>query len=347
MSAHVLSTEHIFQSIASRLPASKLALAAMCCRVWQRIIYEDDAALWQAHVFSYFQVDEAVEQGEAPWGGAVSWMHAYRDEVTAKTSIRCDPVRMHRGARDDFDIHCKFVVGGAYGSGKTHVIKRWREDTFDDIFWYASDVTTTHESYDGVCVKLDIWDTGGYERFANDDNLPMLPAWYRGANGVFIMYDITQRGTFEDVPRWFRRAFQHMPKGCHLHLVGCKSDLTAARQVTYADGAAMAQRFSRELSEWEAQNHHPTSIGRPEVSARYNPSGTFGGRDVPPPRDHEAQNCLGDDTAINVSFTECSAMTGHGIRRAIDKGLRGLLCQARRQAAKEPLPRGATQCAVC
>ena len=88
---------------------------------------------------------------------------------------------------------------------------------------------------DGKTIKAQIWDMAGQERYR-----AITRSYYRGAVGALLVYDITQPLTFEHVGRWMKELRDGGDPGTVILLVGNKSDLTDARQVSTETGAAFA-----------------------------------------------------------------------------------------------------------
>lgn len=105
---------------------------------------------------------------------------------------------------------------------------------------------------DGKTVKAQIWDTAGQERYR-----AITSAYYRGAVGAFIVYDITKRQTFDNVQRWLRELRDHADSNIVLMMAGNKSDLNHLRAVAEQDGQALAEKEGLsflETSALEASN---------------------------------------------------------------------------------------------
>lgn len=83
---------------------------------------------------------------------------------------------------------------------------------------------------DKTC-KLQIWDTAGAERFRT-----ITSAYYRGAHGIVLMYDITNRQSFDNLDRWIDEVRRHSTDNVVIMVAGLKSDLTEDRQVTESEG---------------------------------------------------------------------------------------------------------------
>ena len=78
----------------------------------------------------------------------------------------------------------------------------------------------------GKKVKLQIWDTAGQERFKN-----ITASYYRGGNGVLVVYDITDRDSFENLNSWLIEIEKNANKNVYKLLIGNKCDLEDKRKV--------------------------------------------------------------------------------------------------------------------
>ena len=106
----------------------------------------------------------------------------------------------------------------------------------------------TIESDDKVC-KLQIWDTAGQERFKT-----ITSSYYKGAHGIIITYDITDRDSFNAVHNWMQEAEKQSPmESVARILVGNKSDLEQRRAVSYDEGQEMANHYGVRFLETSAK----------------------------------------------------------------------------------------------
>jgi Ras-related protein Rab-11A len=90
---------------------------------------------------------------------------------------------------------------------------------------------------DGKTIKAQIWDTAGQERYR-----AITSAYYRGAVGALLVYDITKAVTFENVERWLKELRDHADANIVIMLVGNKSDLRHLRSVQTEDGKSFCER---------------------------------------------------------------------------------------------------------
>ncbi|KAK6292909.1 ras-related protein Rab-18-like [Coregonus clupeaformis] len=100
---------------------------------------------------------------------------------------------------DDVLTTLKILIIGESGVGKSSLLLRFTDDTFDPELsaTIGVDFKVKTISVDGNKAKLAIWDTAGQERFRT-----LTPSYYRGAQGVILVYDVTRRDTFTKLDNW-------------------------------------------------------------------------------------------------------------------------------------------------
>lgn len=104
---------------------------------------------------------------------------------------------------------------------------------------------------EGKTVKAQLWDTAGQERYR-----AITSAYYRGAVGAFLVYDITKKQTFENVQRWLRELRDHADSNIVLMLVGNKCDLNHLRAISESDGHGFAEKEGLSFLETSALEAH-------------------------------------------------------------------------------------------
>uniref|UniRef100_A0A8R1DYC9 Ras-related protein Rab-43 n=1 Tax=Caenorhabditis japonica TaxID=281687 RepID=A0A8R1DYC9_CAEJA len=139
---------------------------------------------------------------------------------------------------DGFEYLFKIVLVGDMGVGKTCVVQRFRNGTFVDRQGTTIGVDFTMKTLvvDGKRVKLQIWDTGGQERFRT-----ITQSYYRSANGIVLCYDITCKQSFGSLQRWMDDVSKFAAPNVVKLLIGTKCDLEDQRAVEY-DEAELLQR---------------------------------------------------------------------------------------------------------
>jgi Ras-related protein Rab-5C len=133
------------------------------------------------------------------------------------------------------DREFKVVLLGNPSVGKTSIVNRYLSQKFSTEYQVTIGSTFQQKLVtlpSGGTVKLDIWDTGGQERFR-----ALLPLYYRDASAALIVFDLTDIETFEQCKFWVSEVQREQPT-CRITLVGNKVDRADAIQVE--EGAAKA-----------------------------------------------------------------------------------------------------------
>ncbi|XP_018328419.1 ras-related protein Rab-43 [Agrilus planipennis] len=158
---------------------------------------------------------------------------------------------------DQFDFLFKIVLIGDCGTGKTCVVQRFKNGTFIERHGNTIGVDFSMKTVmvEGKRVKLQIWDTAGQERFRT-----ITQSYYRSANGVIIVYDITKRSSFLSVARWVEEVRRYSGSTVLMALVGNKADLENLREVEFEEAEAMCQYMPEVLFVLEASAKDNTNI---------------------------------------------------------------------------------------
>ncbi|CAN4126727.1 unnamed protein product [Withania somnifera] len=157
-------------------------------------------------------------------------------------------------ASQKIDYVFKVVLIGDSAVGKSQILARFARNEFSldskatiGVEFQTRTLVIQHKS-----VKAQIWDTAGQERYR-----AVTSAYYRGAVGALLVYDITKRQTFDHIPRWLEELRAHADKNIVVMLVGNKTDLEDQRAVPTDDAKEFAQKeglFFLETSAMEARN---------------------------------------------------------------------------------------------
>eukprot|EP01062_Namystynia_karyoxenos_P029214 TRINITY_DN21992_c0_g1_i1.p1 TRINITY_DN21992_c0_g1~~TRINITY_DN21992_c0_g1_i1.p1 ORF type:complete len:261 (+),score=58.25 TRINITY_DN21992_c0_g1_i1:84-785(+) len=136
------------------------------------------------------------------------------------------------------DFLFKVLVIGDAGVGKTSLVRRFVEDEFTESYIATIGVDFKVRSLDvgGTLCKLQVWDTAGQERFRT-----ITGGYYRGANGVVVVYDVTDEMSFDSVEQWLAEIDRNnCPSSAQRVLVGNKIDESSRRVVPRDDGRRLA-----------------------------------------------------------------------------------------------------------
>lgn len=134
----------------------------------------------------------------------------------------------------DHTIRYKVAIAGDGGVGKTTLLRRYATGKFQEsrIMTIGVDFQTIEVDLKGQPIKLTVWDLAGQERFA-----PFRDSFYKGARAVGLVFDVSDRRSFDDLPHWLQEA-QRMVPDAYLVVNGNKTDLL--RVVTVEEGKAYA-----------------------------------------------------------------------------------------------------------
>uniref|UniRef100_A0A668SPH1 Ras-related protein Rab-12 n=1 Tax=Oreochromis aureus TaxID=47969 RepID=A0A668SPH1_OREAU len=139
------------------------------------------------------------------------------------------------------DFKLQIIIIGSRGVGKTSLMERFTDDTFCEACKSTVGVDFKIKTVElrGKKIRLQIWDTAGQERFNS-----ITSAYYRGAKGIVLVYDITKQETFEDLPKWMKMIDKYASEEAELLLVGNKLDCETDRIISRQQGERFASRIS-------------------------------------------------------------------------------------------------------
>ncbi|KAF9136654.1 hypothetical protein BGX30_010979 [Mortierella sp. GBA39] len=140
---------------------------------------------------------------------------------------------------DAYDFLFKIVLIGDSGVGKSNLLSRFTRGDFNLESKSTIGVdfgARTVQVEDGKMIKAQIWDTAGQERYR-----AITSAYYRGAVGALLLYDITQHGTYESVSRWLSEVREHADPNIIVMMVGNKSDLRHLRSIHTEEAKGFAE----------------------------------------------------------------------------------------------------------
>jgi len=137
----------------------------------------------------------------------------------------------------NFDYLFKVVLIGDSGVGKSNLLSRFTRNEFnlETKSTIGVEFATRSISVDGKTLKAQIWDTAGQERYR-----AITAAYYRGAVGALLVYDIAKHATYVNVTRWLKELRDHADSNIVIMLVGNKSDLKHLRAVPTEEAKSFA-----------------------------------------------------------------------------------------------------------
>jgi len=147
---------------------------------------------------------------------------------------------MASASEESFDYFFKLLLIGDSGVGKSSLLLRFTSNTFDNLPpTVGVDFRLKKMTVEGKRVKLAIWDTAGQERFRT-----LTSAYYRGAQGVILVYDVTRRETFTNLSDvWLKELELYSTyQDCIKMVVGNKVDKENERVVSKQEGINFARQ---------------------------------------------------------------------------------------------------------
>merc|ERR1712217_469495 len=151
----------------------------------------------------------------------------------------------------DYDHLFKLVLIGDSGAGKSSLLLRFADDTFTESYITTIGVDFRFKTIpvERKTIKLQIWDTAGQERFRT-----ITSAYYRGADGIILVYDTCDRESFNHVDDWLEEVNRYVNESTCKILVGNKCDNTAEKQVTTEEAKKKADELGIAFIETSAKD---------------------------------------------------------------------------------------------
>ncbi|MHA1341124.1 MAG: GTP-binding protein [Promethearchaeota archaeon] len=153
---------------------------------------------------------------------------------------------------DDYDYLFKCICVGDGGCGKTALVIRFSQGYFEQNYRLTIGVEFAIKTIEipevGKKVKLQIWDTGGQERFQY-----VRPLYYRGAMGAIVLFDLTNRESFDHIPKWIEEVRTNAGD-IPMLLVGNKKDLVDERQISREEAEELAKELNMYYIESSAKD---------------------------------------------------------------------------------------------
>ncbi|KAH8850237.1 Ras-related protein Rab-8A [Schistosoma japonicum] len=151
-----------------------------------------------------------------------------------------------------YDYLFKLLLIGDSGVGKTSILLRFSDNLFNQTFisTIGIDFKIRTVDIDGKKIKLQIWDTAGQERFKT-----ITTAYYRGAMGIMLVYDITNQHSFNNIKTWMQNIDEHANNDVEKMLLGNKCDVDEKRQISFQQGLQLANSHNILFMETSAKSN--------------------------------------------------------------------------------------------
>ncbi|XP_015516029.2 ras-related protein Rab-3 isoform X1 [Neodiprion pinetum] len=163
-----------------------------------------------------------------------------------------DPKWQKDAADQNFDYMFKLLIIGNSSVGKTSFLFRYADDSFTSAFvsTVGIDFKVKTVFRHDKRVKLQIWDTAGQERYRT-----ITTAYYRGAMGFILMYDITNAESFNSVQDWVTQIKTYSWDNAQVILVGNKCDMEDERVISFERGKQLADQLGVQFFETSAKEN--------------------------------------------------------------------------------------------
>ena len=155
--------------------------------------------------------------------------------------------------RSAFEMIFKIVIVGDASVGKSKMVVRYLKNEFESDSQSTIGVELNSKEYtlDWNKIKVQIWDTAGQDKYRS-----MSSAYYKGAQGFILVYDITNRQSFDNVETWYSTLKSNLEFSTDLDiiLIGNKCDLEQNRKVTKEEGEDKAKILNVPFMETSSLN---------------------------------------------------------------------------------------------
>lgn len=163
------------------------------------------------------------------------------------------------GKLQEYDYLIKVVLIGDAAVGKSSLLLKYVDDTFQDSYVCTIGVDFKIKSlvYDNKRIKLQVWDTAGQERFK-----PITKCYFRGSHGCVVLFDVTNRSSYENVKLWISdyRENNTVDSSENIVIIGNKCDKDEDRSVTIEEGNALAESLNAKYLECSAKTGQGVAV---------------------------------------------------------------------------------------
>lgn len=163
---------------------------------------------------------------------------------------------------ESYNFVFKVVLIGESGVGKSNLLSRFTKNEFnhDSRTTIGVEFSTRTVQLDNFTIKAQIWDTAGLERYR-----AITSAYYRGAVGALLVYDISKHQTYESAERWLKELYDHADPHIVVMLVGNKRDLESVRTVPTEEARDFAEKRGLMFMETSALDSTNVEVAFHEV----------------------------------------------------------------------------------
>ena len=161
-----------------------------------------------------------------------------------------------------YDCLFKILLVGNSSVGKSSLFLRFVDDIWNDVFvpTIGVDFKIKTLKINEKNVKLQIWDTAGQERFRT-----IISSYYRGAQGILLVFDVTEKESFESLNNWLIEIEKNANKNVVKILIGNKCDLEDKRVISYSQAKDFADSNGLKYVETSAKTNNNVTEAFSEI----------------------------------------------------------------------------------
>lgn len=151
----------------------------------------------------------------------------------------------------EYDYLFKIIIIGNSGVGKSSLLLRFTDRIFEysHVSTIGVDFKIQTIQLDNKIIKMQLWDTAGNERFRT-----ITTSYYRGSHGVCIVFDLTDKQSFENINSWFTEIEKYASNNIKKILVGNKCDISKDREISYKEANEFANKLNIPYIETSAKD---------------------------------------------------------------------------------------------
>ena len=157
-------------------------------------------------------------------------------------------------SKNEYD-RIKIITLGNTDVGKSCFILRFTENFFKENFLSTQgiDLKSKYITIDEKLYRVDFYDTAGQEKYKS-----IAYNVIKNADGILLIYDVTQIKTFESISEWIDNIEMHKQPDVQIILIGNKCDLKESRNITYDEGKELAEKYKCDF--FETSNKEGTNV---------------------------------------------------------------------------------------
>ena len=150
---------------------------------------------------------------------------------------------------ENYEYFAKVTLIGDSGVGKTNIMSNYLDNKFikDSKPTVGVEFYTKTFKLEGHLIKAQFWDTSGQQRYH-----PIVSEYLNGSKGAFVVYDITNRNSFDNVDYWIKNLKDSSGENSHVVIIGNKCDLKNQRKISKEQGEEKAKKFKADFIEISA-----------------------------------------------------------------------------------------------